>query len=100
MHHNIVSPETLQQERNRLDFLRQKILPHIPLTARPIWRDEPELRDECLKRAKDEGEKKLVCRYREIELQEFLLERTKTGCVLGDHQTVFANAILPTWRQI
>jgi hypothetical protein len=84
MHHDIVSPETLQHERNRLNFLRQKILPHIPLTARPIWRNVPELRDECLKRAKDDGEKNLIRTYREIELQEFLLERTKTGCVLGE----------------
>ena len=83
LHHDMVSQQSLKEEKERLSHLRETIKPHMPLTTRPSWRNVEELREHCWLRAQNASEKTELKKLKHAQLEDWLLLRTGTGCILG-----------------
>ena len=82
LHYDIVTERGLVEEKERLEWLRQHVKADMPLTVRPVWRNVQELREHCKVRA-TMTEWASMTKWKEPELQKYLLAKTNTGCKLG-----------------
>jgi hypothetical protein len=83
LHWDIICRKVLGDESQRLLQLRTFVKPTVPLHARPSWVAVDDLRNHCEERCLNNKDRLEVSQMNMASLEQFLLSRTSTGCVLG-----------------
>ena len=83
-HHDVCTPDFLEWETERFEYLEKRVKPKIPMCKLPPWESVPALRIECVKRCCNDNELDAVKGMTsETQLQRWLLSRCTREYFVG-----------------